>query len=218
MVTSHDAEYRSTKLIRQGQAFLEPLFAELAAWIAATWDVTVLNVVYDELDPGRQPRLQVIVEHLHERERFCEGCNFDPFAQQAIAARFAELVTRHGSTSYRVERLLVVFAAFAPLAREEADSKIPGEEVRSLQQRIANPDLWTIHRCFAHVTFMFHTEEQARRHEQAGLRDEYAGQYFELLKRHDEFGYVQRDRFSVEFDSKENLDRNYAGSWMHYDR
>jgi hypothetical protein len=69
LVTSYDPEYKATKLIRQGKAALEPLIAELADWIASRWQVTVLNVIYDQLEvPHKRPRLQVIVEHSHERQ------------------------------------------------------------------------------------------------------------------------------------------------------
>jgi hypothetical protein len=151
-------------------------------------------------------------------KNFFDGHNFDPLKQQAIAARFTELVNRQEPASYDVDGLLVVFSAFAPLAREEADSQITDVEVHVLQERIANPHLWTIHRCFARVTFMFHTDEQARTHAEAGWQEAYADQYFELLQKHDEFKYLHRARFSVEFDSKENFDKNYGSSWFYYDR
>lgn len=41
---------------------------------------------------------------------------------------------------------------------------------------------------------------------------------FEVLQRYDEFHYCQRARFSVEFDSKENFEKNYSASWFYYDR
>ncbi len=223
MITSHDSEYKATRLIKRGDAALEPVLAQLAAWIAARWLVTVLNVIYDviydQIDVSHERlRLQVIVEHSRERREFFDGPNFDTAKQQAIAARFAELVNRQCPGRYDVDGLLVVFSAFAPLAREDADSQIADVEIRDLQERIANPHLWTIHRCFARVIFMFYTDEQARAYAQAGCRQAYADLYFELLQRHDEFGYLRRARFTVEFDSKENFDKNYAGNWFYYDR
>lgn len=194
--------------------------ANLAAWVATEWRVTVLNIVHDHIEVARKsrPRLQVIVEHSHECQAFFDGDNFDPLKQQAIAARFAELVKGQGPARYDVDGLLVVFSAFAPLAREDADNQIADTEVASLQDRLANPQLWTIHRCFGHVTFMFYTDEQAHSHAEAGFRETYADEYFEILQKHDEFHYCQRARFSVEFDSKENFETNHSGSWFHYDR
>jgi hypothetical protein len=219
MITSFDPEYQATKLVKRGSAAMEPLLADLAAWIAAKWRVNVVNVIYDE--PGgitRHPRLRVCVEHSRERQQFFNGLNFDHLKQQAIAARFTELVNHHGASRYIVDRLLVVFAAFAPLAREEADRRLSDTEIRALEERIRNPDLWTIHRSFGRVTFMFHTDEQARAGAAAGLREAYADRYLELLRKYDEFQYLRSSRFSVAFDSKENFDRNFGGSWFAYDR
>lgn len=219
LVTCYDSEYKATKLVKQGRAALEPLFAELAAWIATAWNVTVLNVIHNEIEaPRRVPRLQIIVEHANELQVFKTGFNFDPTKQQAIVRKFAELASRNGSSTYETAGLLVVFSAFAPLAREEADSRIPEADVWDLQIHIANPDLWTIHRCFGRVVFMFYTDSQARAHVQSGRLEGYADRYFKLLRQHDEFGYLDRGEFSVESDSKENFDKNYNGSWFNYAR
>ena len=215
-----DPEYVATKLMKQGKAVLASPFAELADWIAAQWQVVVLNVVYDEdkVLHSRRPRLQVIVEHSQECQRFFDGHNFDPVKQQAIAAQFSELLGRQHVRHYRVDNLLVVFSAFAPVAREEADSRIADAELHALRARIGNPQLWTIHRCFGRVRFMFYTDQQAETHARAGSRETYADLYFELLQRHDEFKYLHRAQFAVEFDSKETFDRDYQGSWFYYDR
>jgi hypothetical protein len=217
LVTCYDTEYKDTKLIKQGRAALEPLFAELAGWVASTWEVTVLNVVYDQVDaPRRFPRLQVIVEHADEQQKFRAGFNFDPSKQQAVAEKFAELVAQTGSSKHKADRLLVVFSAFAPLAREEADTQISDADIEDLQKRLTDPALWTIHRCFGRVVFMFYTDAQA--HARKARLESYSDQYFELLRQHDEFKYLNRRKFSVESDSKENFDNNYNGSWLNYDR
>lgn len=219
MVTCSDPAYQATRQIKAGRASLAPPFAELAAWIAARWHVTVLNVLYDQVEllHGR-PRLQVIFEHSRERRTFLDGPNFDATKQRAIAERFAQLVTDHTPARFSLDGLFVVFAAFAPLARVEADERITERDVQNLQRRLADEELWTIHRCFGLVTFMFYTHAQARSHEEAGLRDAYSDMYFDMLRSHDEFGYLSRPRFSVKFDSKENFDENYQGSWFFYDR
>jgi hypothetical protein len=221
MITSADDEYKATKLIKERKAVLEPLFAELADWIVSRWQVPVLNVIYDQpIVNGRnkRPRLQIILEHTHEYQRFLDGYNFDQLKQEAIAARFTEIVNREEPAQYKLDGLFVVFSAFAPVAREEAHSQITDAEVLALQERIANPALWTIHRSIERVTFMFYTKKQARLHKRKGFRDTYADLYFELLKPHDPFAYLNRSQFSVDFDSKENFDKKFESNWIYYDR
>jgi hypothetical protein len=203
--------------MKQGKARLAAPFNELAAWIGDYWDVNVLNVTYDPRNELHAPRIRIVLEHEAERQKFRDGFNFDRRKQQTIAAKFREIV-REDSSPYDTDGLFVVFSAFAPLACEEADSKISEVEIDALMKRIGNPDLWTISRLFGHVTFMFYTDAQAREYAAQGKQSEYAKKYFEILKPYDEFGYLRSDSFTVAFDSKQNFDDKFHGSWFNYYR
>ena len=191
-------------------------FSELAAWISEKWAVTVLNVIYDRHNDLHAPRIQVILEHHDEVQSFRDGYNFNQKKQNAIALQFLEIINRQPDHGYDVEGLFVVFSAFAPLARQEADSKISEKEIESLKRRINNPDLWEISRCFGHVTFMFYTDAQLRKYIAKGIKAKYTSMYLELLKPYDEFGYLSEDNFTVDFDSKQNFDENYKSNWFYY--
>jgi hypothetical protein len=220
MITYFDPEYKLTKLVKRGKRHLGAPFLELARWIAATRKVNVLNIVRDAIPPDGRPRLQIILEHPGEMEKFREGPlgNYKRDEQRTVAARFKDLLADNGVKDFETDGLLVVFSSFAPLAKEEADSKITEKEIEGLKRRIGNPGLWKISRCFGSVTFFFYTDSQARKHERDGLAEAYASRYFELLKPHDEFDYIRLDEFRVRFDSKENFDKNYKGSWFNYYR
>jgi hypothetical protein len=101
-------------------------------------------------------------------------------------------------------------------AKQEADSHISETDIEALKKRIANPDLWGISRCFGYVTFFFFTDEQVKNYEAQGKKDEYATMYFEILKPHDEFGYLKRRHLKIGFDSKQNFDENYESNWYYY--
>lgn len=218
MITSRDSEYKATKLIKQGKARLAAPFTELAEWISDKWRVTVLNVIYDHRNNLHAPRIQVILEHEAEAQVFWDGFNdvFDRQKQQEIASKFLEIISRASHPEYDVAGLFVVFSAFAPLAREEADGKISESEIDALKRRIANPELWTISRYFGHATFMFFTNAQAKEHAAIGKQAEYARMYLEILKPHDEFNYLAQDCFTIAFDSKQNFDDNYQSNWYYY--
>ena len=218
MITSTDREYKATKRIKQGVKELTGPFAELARWISSKWRVTVLNVIYDKRNSLHAPRVQVILEHESDRKKFHRGMGFDPEKQLQIKEKFLEIIGREDPSEYDVNGLFVVFSAFAPIAREEASSKITEEEVKALKARIGNPDLWEISRCFTLVTFFFYTDAQVKRYAARGKKALYAKMYFKLLKPHDEFGYLDEKEFTVQFDSKENFDKNYESSWFYYYR
>jgi hypothetical protein len=218
VTTPFDSEYKATKRIKQGKAHLAAPFGELASWISSTWHVTVLNAIYDERDSQCAPRLQIILERQSDAARFHDGLNFDEEMQRAVKSKFLEIIGRDNVARFDVDGLFVVFSAFAPLALEEADSKIPDKELKALKVRIGNPDLWEISRSFGNVTFFFFTDAQAKHYEAEGKRTEYARMYFDLLKLHDEFGYLEGNEYTIAFDSKQNFDENYHSNWFYYYR
>ena len=179
--------------------------------------MTVLNVIYDGARKSlHAPRVQVILELDREAKQFRDGLNFDRAKQKAIASKFVEIVSCDKNHGYDLEGLFVVFSAFAPLACEDADNQISDKEVEALKVRIGNPDLWVISRFFGYVTFMFYTDSQAQQYAEIGKKEEYASEYFQILKPYDEFGYLDQSRFRVKLDSKENFDQNYQGNWFYY--
>lgn len=175
-------------------------------------------MIYDRANSLHAPRLQIILEHPSHAQKFRRGVNFDPGEQQAIAEKFLEIIGRDDTHNFDVDGLFVVFSAFSRLAKEEADSQISDAEIQDLKTRIGNPDLWEISRCFGHVTFFFFTDEQTKRYEAQGNKEEYARMYFEILRPHDEFGYLKEKHFEVSFDSKQNFDENYKSNWFYYYR
>lgn len=218
MITAWDEEYKATKRIKQGLANLTAPFDELARWISSTWHVTVLNVIYHGKTSLHGPGLQVILEHQSDAMKFYRGVNFDPEKQMAIKERFLAIIGGEDVYIYDVSGLSVGFSAFAPLAREEAHDQIKDDEVNALKSRIGNPALWEISRNFGQVTFFFYTNLQAMWHQIAGKKAVYSKMYFELLKPHDEFGYLDEKEFSVAFDSKHNFDKKYKSNWFYYYR
>jgi hypothetical protein len=218
VIVPSDSDYQETKRVVLGLSKLVWPFDELARWIASTWQVTVLNVIYDGRNSLHAPRLNVVLENQWEAWGFYAGVNFDAVKEQAIKEKFYSLIAERSGGGFDVEGLFVFYSAFAPIARSEADSHISEDDIKKLQHQIANPDIWRIWRSGGAVTFFFFTEAQARRHAEEGNGASYAHLYFDLLKPHDEFGYLDEREFSVAFDSKENLDQNYAGSLFNYDR
>jgi len=216
MITTSDEEYKTTKLIKKGKKRLHPPFDELALWIEPKWNVAVMNVIYDRVNSLRTPRLQVILEHETHTSKFHRGVNFDEDKQNTIAGRFIEIIGRDSAHDFDVNGLFIVFSAFAPLARNEADSKITNKEIQALKARIKNPDIWEISRCFGYVTIFFFTDAQVKRYEAEGKKQEYARIYFEILKPHDEFGYLKEKDFKIDFDSKHNFDENFESNWFYY--
>lgn len=218
VITPTDEDYQQTKRIKRTGVSLGSPFKELAEWIGANYDVQVLNILYDIVDPGNRPRLSVILETEEDALKFRGGTfgNFHQIDQKRVRERFETILSEQRGHRFNVEWLFVIFVAFEPVARMEANESVTEEEIRRLKARLANKDLWEISRCFDSVTFFFYKDAQVKQYEAAGLKNTYAQEYSRLVEPYDEFGYLKKRGVSVGFDSKENFDTNFQSNWYYY--
>jgi hypothetical protein len=75
---------------------------------------------------------------------------------------------------------------------------------------------WCIERFAGPPTVFVHTDGQARGLKASALPSKWADTYFEIAKRHDEFGYLNRAEIAIQVDSKENFEANYSANWYYY--
>ena len=217
MITPSDDDYQETKRLERSGAPLISPFREIAQWVAAEHGVRVLNVIYDSVTYDI-PRLIVILETQKDALKFQDGASgdFNKIDQKRVRERFETILAEQDDHRFNVEGLFVIFAAFEPVARMEANESVTKEELDRLKLKLNNKELWEISRLFESVTFFFYTDAQVRKYEAAGLRDLYAEEYARLLQAYDEFGYFQKRGVSAYFDSKENFDTNYQSNWYYY--
>jgi len=230
MIVPSDEEYKKAKLVKQGKQKMNPDFIGLAGWINSTFDVSVLNIFYDLNANAYRPSLSIVFEYHSDELKFSDGFlgDYDSEKQKIIADKFAELVSGQirkpsffetpNSTSdfkYNTENLFVIFTSFEPVARDEANSLISESEVIELQRNLKLNDLWKIYRQFAGTTFFFYTDKQIDKYSKDGTKELLSEKYFDLLNRYNEFGYFNKETFSIKLDSKENFDKNYESSWFY---
>jgi hypothetical protein len=220
MITHLDSSYQETKRLKQNGAPLPSPFRELAEWITAQCGIKVLNIRYETVIPDHRPRLEVIYEPAQGSRRLDYGklADFNRVEDLKIIAQFQKLLTALKDHRFNTERLFVIFSAFDLVAHGEAASHISEAELETLKNRLGNKDLWKISLFSSSATFFFYTDAQVKKYEDSGLKETYAIEYYRLLGSYDEFGYVQSLRPGITFDSKENFDLNYQGSWLNYYR
>lgn len=235
MINPSDKDYIETRLIKQGKRKMNSDFLLLAEWINSTFNVLVINIFYDTIDKtDNRPRLTIIFEYQKDELKFRNGYigNFDKKKQKTIADKFRELVNKEirlksfiaklfknsSYLKYDTDNLFVVFASFEPIAKDEANSKIPENEIQKLKIKLGLSDIWEIYRQYSSTTFFFNTESQIEEYSKNGTKEELSKNYFNLLNKYDEFGYFNNETFSILLDSKENFDKKYGSSWFYYSR
>ncbi|MCE5328206.1 MAG: hypothetical protein LLG01_17510 [Planctomycetaceae bacterium] len=221
MIVPSDSDYQETKAIKKRGKPLPSPFLELAAWVTSYYNVHVLNIRYDRDLPeaAGHSRLYVILEFERDVKLFRgDDHNFFQAEQGRVLQQFKQIIGELGDLRFPTERLFVVFSAFEQVARIEANQRVTEGALERLRCRLTNPELWKISRLFETATFFFMTEIQAKRADKKGLKEVYANEYARLVEPYDEFGYLAHNPIPIAFDSKENFDTNYNGSWFNYYR
>ena len=230
MITSKDLDYKETKLIKQGKKVLTYPLKDLAEWINKEYCVNVINIHYDYIQNNR-PRLEIILEFKTDKRKFNDNdYNYDRNKQKAIADKFNELISlkdnepkhifkffkKDISSKYNTNDIFISFSAFEPIAKEEANNRIPEEKVQDLKNKLNNKDLWKISRFFSSATFFFYTDEQVIEYSKDESMKIFEEAYFNLIKPYDEFDYIKKENFRLNIDSKENFDNNFSSNWYYY--
>ena len=195
-------------------------FRELADWISAHYGVHVLNILLDTVEPDDRPRLNVVLEWTEDERKFRQGpfLSFDATRQREIGDRLAASTDEALGRKSDMGRLVVIFSAFEPIARAEANQRVTEADIEQLTKTLADRDLWKIRKGFGTVTFFLYTDAQVKARETSGARARFARAYAQIVAPYDEFGYVAKRGITVGLDSKENFDSVYRGSWFYYDK
>ncbi|AEH02711.1 hypothetical protein [Lacinutrix sp. 5H-3-7-4] len=231
MIMPSDKDYKSTKKIKQNISNIKEEFGQLAKWIDIKYNVKTLNLIFDYIDNDKSnPRLQVCLEYAKDKGKFMDNktYKFDERKQNEIAKKFVEITSDYElknkpnwiqillGLTYKSNNLFVYFSDFETIAKDEANEKIPDKDIKKLKSEINNPEIWTIDRRFNCATIFFYTDKQLTKYQDSELHKKWNEQYFDILKKYDEFGYFKKDFYSVFLDSKENFDTNYESNWYYY--
>jgi hypothetical protein len=231
MIATSDKDYKETKKIKQGISKIKDEFEPLAKWIDLKYEVKTLNILFDYIDKNKwQPRIQICLEYARDKGKFMDPktYNFDQRKQKEISEKFEELnsnyeleistnwIKRLLGLKYKSNNLFVYFSDFETIAKDEANENIPEKEIKKLKTEINNSELWEIDRRFNGVTYFLYTDDQLKKYQDSEIHKNWSNQYYDLLKKYDEFGYFKKDFYSVFLDSKENFDTNYESNWFYY--
>lgn len=236
MIQPSDKEYKATKKIMLGLATMDPDFIGLADFIDKTFNVKTINIIYDTIDKGQHPRLNICFEFDREKQSFYEDGDavyapFDKDKQEIIAFKFKELMTNNGivkkkslldslftshRNKYKVNDVWICYSAFEGIAKCEANDNVPNERVAALKEELNCKELWHIVKMSSGTTFFVYTDEQLEKFKNSEIRKQWTAKYFDLLVVYNEFNYFKPEEFSIGLDSKKNFDINYGGSWYNY--
>jgi len=218
VLATTDLAFMETHAIKQHKSSLNPDFVELVNWISSVYNVEVLNVHYDFINPsGEQvPRLDIILESEQDLEKFRDGEDrFVTEISDLVSNKFSSIVFDK-QLEYQTENLMVIFSSFVPIAKSYVNTQMVKLELDRLINEVELPVVWKIQNYFGKVTIFLFTDEQVEKHAQSSWIKDLKLRYFEVLKVYDTFGYFDTSQTVISIDSKENFDNNYNSSWFLY--
>lgn len=181
--------------------------ASLADWVAARYDVEVVDVVEDVIQLG--PRLVVWVRSPQEAQSFRTASGgYDARKQRAVG----DAAGRPG-----------VFVIFCSADQELHDATLAavGEAACTAVVAAVLDDpgsLWKAYPLFGGLFVFLHTDAQADALRDTPAAERVADALWTAAHARDEFGVVPRDGIRLTVDSKQNLDENFEGSSYYYHR
>jgi len=216
MITPSDKEYREAKKIKKGEKSIHYPYSDLADWIQSKYSVSVLNVSYCTIEPDNRPRLSIDLDteedqQVFERTRFC----VDSKKASAVIKKFKE-ISEKASLNISFDNIFVIFSAFEPIAKTEANEKVPEKLANKLIEQFPNDNIWCIQKAFSSLVIFYFTESEKIMAEKSGMKNHYLNAYSKIIEPYDEFGYLGKTPIIPEIDSKENFDKNYQSSWFYY--
>jgi hypothetical protein len=233
-VTPRDRDYLRVKQIKQGERRVDPVYDAFIEGFRERYGVSPLAVLLDTVSrprgQARTPRLCVVLERTDQYRAFVQGpFRPDKYKQQAVAILFAESLRgtdlpamfrfprSEQHARVRADEIFVYFADFECVAKREVHDLVAGCELEDFTASLAIGDqFWCIQRFAGPPIVFVHTDEQARTVRASARPVTWADTHFEIAKRHDEFGYLNRSEIAIQVDSKENFEANYSGNWYYY--
>lgn len=233
-VQPRDRDYLRAKRIKQGQSRLDPVYDPFAGRFRNRYGFSPLAVMLDAVGrprgQGKTPRLGVVLERTSQYRSFLRSpFGFDKEKQKSVAMLFTEslqgadlqamfgLEHRGPGAGLEADEIFVYFDDFERVAKWEVHDLVTSSEREAFTASLGIADqFWCVQRFAGPPIVFVHTDEQARDLKVSALPSKWADTYFEIAKRHDEFGYLNRAEIAIQVDSKENFEANYSGNWYYY--
>lgn len=220
MVFVDDKDYMETLEILRGERELPQVFKELKKWMKEKYNVTAYNFIFREFEfnnPKHKFRLFILLSNADDCRRMFKGYNYDEREQKEISQKFYELALENNFD--KLDNAKDIFVSYNDFSEELAmdiNDRTCQAVGKGLCDKYKLNSIWEIHAAFSRVTVFYQADEDVRVNWENGISNAIRSEYFAELHRQDEFHILTDDRIVMDFDSKENLDKNFMGSLYYY--
>ena len=223
MYFTTDPLYKIAKEIKLRTRTRSVISEEMTNWARKSLKVNVLDTIFLWKNNGKLPSLQIILEYPADYN-FLHGDRQNPYNKKynlIFAKKYIELAESNESSfekGYVPEDFHFSYFVFSSVAMTECLGKISKEELDNLKRKYSNNRIWDIHVYYQSVIIFFLSEPDVDMNQKEGINDAIISDLHEIIDRYDDFNYSKFDTFYIRFDSKQNFDEKFKGSWQNYYR
>ena len=238
MYFSTDKLYKLSKEALRGKK-QEIVFEELINWTKEQLDLKVIYIDLETKNKESKPRLHLILETQKDYEKILIETGYNPKIQKKISEKFNELlkieqqkveneteesfveklflkIGLKNNTKQKFENIWVCYSVFLTVYATEISTETTKEKINELIKKYKKNNIWEIHLSSFYITIFLEKENQIEESRKEPIFEKLKDDYFEIVKEKDEFGLFKKEFLNLNFDSKENFDKNYESSWFYY--
>ena len=211
--------YNIVKKYKNNEIELEPVEKDFVDLLNKKYNAKILCYFYNYVIQAyeKRPRLDIVIERTKDYNKFLdENLYFKTQIQNEILTEFKRLTVFNEIENNK--KIFVSFHNFEENAIIEAQGHIEDEDLKKIAESIDKENIWIIKKFFQGITIFLYRERTISLETKNTILELFKKQYFSKLKQFDEFNYCTLNSLNVKFDTKENFEENYQGSWFYYFR
>ncbi len=224
MLERDDKELEEVNQVVRGRVKMPRTMQRLQAWINESYPVNVLHVRHNPLDasPRENPRLDITLQTAHQYNEWQPSFRHipakEPELEPRIVSRFKEFAILENET-YDTDGLFVVVDCHERACIRFAMSKFADKHNKALVKRFPAANIWRVESAgLCRIDVFYRTDDDAKRNLADGTSDAIRAYILEEAKKYDEFRYLTDENLPLTFETKEHVDREFAGNLFYYFR
>lgn len=182
--------------------------------------ITAYNFEFKEMkfnNPTHRYRLYVLLSTRNEYDSMFNGYNYGENKQTAIGRKQYELAQKYNMKNMNTYKgIFVAYCDFSEEMKTDYNRQAYKLIGKQLSKKYAVNSVWAIFTNFSSQVVFYQNYADVKVNQLKGLSKQIKDEYYETLHKLDEFNIFTYKDFCVEYDSKENLDKNYDGNLYYY--
>lgn len=220
MIQVNNNTYYETLEILRGDKKLPKIYVELNEWLYEKYHIHAYNFEFKEIhpnSPAHKFRLYILLPSRDEYRSMFKGYNFDNEKQTAIADKFYDLAKKYNLESIKnYKDAFVAYSDFSYDMRIDYFRRAYRLIEKELFEKYKIYSVWRIYDNDTTLVVFYQRIINVKTNWFIGISKQIKDEFYKTLHKLDEFNIFTYDNLSVHFDSKENFDNKFGGSYKQY--